>query len=381
MAHRIDQVKVCAPRPERCDALVKATIPGVHEYDWYSAGRKISLARDIQSVRLYQEGEGSFAYAVAKGTIVVEPGDGISVHEYNHGSFNVSFFMNGRLQSQLTYVEERGGLVLLVNQIKDDAKFPVSIREIGDELIVNAIIYRQQNQPLTFKGLDFQESFDRWVVQWQRAPYTAAKNHWRQFPSKDFVRMNNKILATGGAATLSNYWKQDILDRAAQRRQEGAVEEAIAMEMMANNIFICPNPRFSNALGMLELDPVSGEVIAVDFGYSAIKRARQNNGATATTLRESAIAVPMSKINLRDIDEDSALITLKSGPLYDYLHRRGQPTEFIFGPAAETIRGAEKIINGAKELTIPHAVLASLGPDIDEAIKNDNKKAKTTTLQ
>jgi hypothetical protein len=139
MIQQIEQIKVCAPRPERCEDLVAQTIPGKHEYDYFSRGRNISLVREIQSVNLYQEGEGSFAYAKKEGSIVVEQGDGISVHEYNHGSFNISYFINGRLQSQLTYVEERGGLTMLVNMIKKDAKFPNSIREIGDELIVNAI--------------------------------------------------------------------------------------------------------------------------------------------------------------------------------------------------------------------------------------------------
>ena len=376
MMQQIDQIKVCAPRPERCEGLVMATVPGQHEYEWYCNGRTITLGRDIQSVNLYQEGEGSFAYAVAKGAIVVEPGDGISVHEYNHGSFNISYFVSGHLQSQLTYVEERGGLTMLVNQIKRDAKFPDSIREIGDELLVNAIANQQPNQPLTFKGLNFQESFERWVVSWQRAPYTAAKNHWRQFTSKDFVRMNNKILCTGGAAELSRYWKQDILARAAQKREDGFIDEAIAMELIAQNIYVCPNPRYSNALGMLELDPItSGTTIAVDFGYSAVKRARQGGGVA---LLHSAIALPLSKINLRDIKEGSAYIRLKSGPLYDHLRKRGQPTEFIFGSAAESTPGAEKIINGAKELYIPHAVLAALGSDINESVPA--KKATKVTL-
>lgn len=362
MIQQIEQIKVCAPRPERCEALVAQTIPGKHEYDYFSRGRTISLVREIQSVNLYQEGEGSFAYARKEGAIVVEQGDGISVHEYNHGSFNISYFINGRLQSQLTYVEERGGLTMLVNMIKKDALFPNSIREIGDELIVNAIANQQPNQSLTFKGLNFQESFERWVVQWQRAPYTAAKNHWRQFTSKDFVRMNNKILCTGGAAALSRYWVDDIRQRADFKRTEGRIEEAIAMEMMAGNIYVCPNPRFSNALGMLELDPiVSGFTVAVDFGYSAVKTAIHLGGVA---LLHSAIAIPLSKINLRDIQEGSSYIRLKSGPLYEHLKKLGQPTEYIFGYAAESTPGAEKIINGAKELYIPHAVLAALGPDI-----------------
>jgi hypothetical protein len=375
----ISQVKLCAPRPERCEKLVQAVIPGVHQFRWYSNGLWTDVIRPIKDVRLYQEGEGSFAYAVEKGTLAVEDGDGISVHEYNHGSFNVSYFLGHNLQSQLTYVEERGGLTALVEFIKSDAMFPDSIREVGDELLINAIAkYNPQSkEPMSFKGLKFQDSFERWVVQWQRAPYNSAKKHWRVFTSRDFVRQNNKILCAGGAASLSRYWVQDILARAEEKRQEGEVEAATAMEMMAKNIFVCPNPRYSNALGMLEIDPVPGRVFSIDFGYSAVKRAEKDAGVS---LQESAIAVPMSRINMRDIREGSAFIQLTGGPLFDYLRKKGQPTEYIFGSAADSTLGAEKVINNAKELYIPHAVLASLGPDVDEVAPTKKAKGTTVTL-
>jgi hypothetical protein len=89
----------------------------------------------------------------------------------------------------------------------------------------------------------------------------------------------------------------------------------------------------------------------------------------------SAIALPFSKVNLRDIREGSCYIDLKSGPLFEKLRKSSQPTSYVFGVAANSIMGAEKVINNAKEQYIPHACLAALSPTIAPA--SDKKPAKT----
>jgi hypothetical protein len=128
---------------------------------------------------------------------------------------------------------------------------------------------------------------------------------------------------------------------------------------------------------MLELDPVLGFVMSGDFGYSTFKEATSAETSSTTV---SAIAFPFSRINLRDIREGSCFIELKSGPLFDYLKKSGQPTSYIFGRAANTEMGAEKVINGAKEPYIPHACLAVLSPLQASSSGSETKGGKSAIL-
>jgi hypothetical protein len=282
---------------------------------------------------------------------------------------------DGVLQSQLTYIVPRGGLTSLASMIKQDALFPDSIREIDEDLIVSAIARRNPKMPLTYRGLSFEDSFKRSVVPWIRASYSEAKNFWKKVRGRDWVSSINKILCAGGAAPLSVYWQDWIREQAQAREATGnviAIQEATSMRLLADNIIVCPNSRMANAKGMLELDPVPGFVASVDFGYSAVKVA---TSADTVSLMASAIALPFSKVNLRDIREGSCYIELKSGPLFEKLRKSSQPTSYVFGVAANSIMGAEKVINNAKEQYIPHACLAALSPTIAPA--SDKKPAKT----
>jgi hypothetical protein len=127
----------------------------------------------------------------------------------------------------------------------------------------------------------------------------------------------------------------------------------------------------ANAKGMLDLDPVPGFTITTDFGYSAVKGA---TSADTTFIMTSAIALAYSKVNLRDIREGSCYIQMKSGPLFESLRKAGQPTAYVFGAAANSVMGAEKVINNAKEQYIPHAVMAAINPTIATAAEPTRKR-------
>ena len=76
--------------------------------------------------------------------------------------------------------------------IKQDALFPDSIREIDEDLIVNAIARRNPKMQLTYRGLSFEDSFKRSVVLWIRASYSEAKNFWKKVRGRDWVSSINK---------------------------------------------------------------------------------------------------------------------------------------------------------------------------------------------
>jgi len=374
----IKELKICAPNPDSCEDLIKSQLPGVHVYDYTCNGQTTEVTRDIKNVSVYQEGEGPYQYAISEGSLVEEQGDVVAVAEFNHGTFNWSIVADGVLQSSLTHIVPRGGLTALATMIKLDETFPDSIRDVDEDLIVNAIAFGKPNQPYTYKGMSFQEAFDRSVVRWIRNSFSEAKTQWKKVRGRDWVNSINKILCSGGAAPLAQHWKNQIMAEVKVRREIStpqSIEEADKMEQMANQIIQCPNPRNSNALGMLQIDPVEGFCLSVDFGYSAVKTANSNDVVSLTT---SAIAIPFARIRSRDIREKSALIELKSGPLFDYLKRTGQPTSYIFGAAANSIMGAEKIISNAKEPYIPHAVLAVCAPQ--EMMPAESKKSRNTNI-
>lgn len=380
MQRTIDEVRVCCPRPDSCEAMVETAILGTHEYDYISDGQTHAIRDEIKAVRLYQEGEGAFAYAQKEGAIAVESGDVCAVGEFNHGTFNWSIFSEGRLVSQLTHIIPRGGLSALASFIKNDELFPVSIRTIDEDLIINAIAFRKLNQEVTYKGVSFQAAFERNVVRWIRSGYNEAKTYWRKAKGRDWVGAINKILCSGGAAALSLYWVEWIRTQANERKAQGdasLLQEALLMEHMANNLCVCPNPRYSNALGMLELEPtITGLVVSVDFGYSTLKKA-SNTGVLG--LMPSSFAVPYSKIHPREISPDSAYIKLKSGPLYDKLKREGQSTNYVFGAAASSLMDAEKVIHNAKEQLIPQTILAALHPSMLNPAES-NKKGQQRSI-
>lgn len=49
--------------------MVETAILGTHEYDYISDGQTHAIRDEIKAVRLYQEGEGAFAYAQKEGAI------------------------------------------------------------------------------------------------------------------------------------------------------------------------------------------------------------------------------------------------------------------------------------------------------------------------
>lgn len=381
MQRVLEEIRICAPNPGSCEGQIEAALVGIHEYDYISNGEVNAMRDDIKAVRVYQEGEGAFAWAVKQGIMIIEPGDVAVVMEFNHGTFNVSLFSEGKLVGALTHVAPRGGLSALASFIKQDELFPQSVRTVDEDLIINAIAHRNPNLPLTYRGLNFQAAFERNVVRWIRSNYNEAKTYWRKAKGKDWVSAINKILCSGGAAPLSSYWKDWILQSAAELKNSGdaeSVENAMLMEHMANHLYVCPHSRNSNALGMLELSPpATGLVASIDLGYSALKFAT-NTGAMG--MMQSSYAVPYSKVNPREIGENSAYIRLKSGPLCDKLKKAGHPTSFILGADANSIIDAEKVLHNAKEQLIPQAVLAALNPTITSATES-KKNARVVTAQ
>jgi hypothetical protein len=369
----ISEVKMCAPRPQNCEGLVNETIPGIHEFVYHSCGKSYHIIREIQAVSVYPEGEGSFEYAKAEGAITVDDGDVCCLIELNHGTLNLHLVADGVLQSQLTHIIPRGGMTALASIIKQDKDFPASIREIDEDLIVNEIARRRPDSPLLYRGLSFEVAFERSVVTWIQKSYDEAKTYWSKIRGRDWVGSINKFLFAGGAAPLCSYWQADIRRRADEREAKGngdvvAKQEAASIRLLADNIVVCPNSRMANAKGMLFLDPVPGFVMSGDFGYSTFKQA---NSADTVSMMSSAIGFPASRINLRDIREGSCYIELKSGPLFDYLRKNGQPTDYIFGSAANSQIDAQKVVNSAKEQYLPHGCLAALSPT--QAVVSDAK--------
>jgi hypothetical protein len=373
----VNEVKICAPRPQNCEELINKTVPGTHEFIYHCDRKSYHIVRENQSVALYQEGEGSFEHSKQEGVMTVEEGDVCCLLEFNHGTFNLHLVADGVIQSRLTYIIPRGGITALASIIKSDKDFPESIQEIDEDLIVNEIARRKPNTPLLYRGLNFEAAFERSVVTWIQKSYDEAKTYWQKVRGRDWVGSINKFLCVGGAAPLSVYWREDIRKRAQKKEANGdeiSKQEAAAMRLLADNIIVCPNPRMANAKGMLCLDPVPGFVMSVDLGYSALKQATSAGTVSTTT---SAIALPFSRINLRDIREGSCYIELKSGPLFDHLRQIGQPTSYIFGKAANSEMVAQKVINNAKEQYIPHACLAALEPT--QALTLDTMRPTTKT--
>lgn len=382
MQRTLEEVRICAPNPGNCEAMVENTLIGTHEYDYISNGQTHSMRDEIKGVRVYQEGEGAFAWAQKQGVMVVEPGDVCVVMEFNHGTFNQSIFSEGKLVGALTHVAPRGGLSALASYLKQDELFPQTIRTVDEDLIINAIANRNPNLPLTYRGLSFQEAFERNVVRWVRSNFNEAKTYWRKAKGKDWVSAINKILCSGGAAGLSAYWKGWILESAASFKAAGdaeSLENAMLMEHMANHIYICPHSRNSNALGMLELSPPpTGLVASIDLGYSALKFATSTGTAG---MMQSSFAVPYSKVNPREIGEGSAYIQLKSGPLFQRLRKAGHPTSYVFGADANSIIDAEKVLHNAKEQLIPQVVLAALNPGIASTTTEPKKRGGVVVTQ